>query len=288
MNGKHVNVLHIEDDPGDASQVARMLGEGNDLPVRLTQVGRLAKGLGCLAEGRFDLVLLDLDLPDSAGIETLAKVRAQAPGLPIIVLTARDDVAQGASAVRAGAQDYLIKAELTRSLLTHAIRYALGGPRGTPAARELPGTDPVTGFSDRQAFVAMAQRDLKLTHRRGGRAALLVIHTGRLRPLDDGTEPEPRQAVFALFARNLRDTIRGTDLIGRVGPDDFAVLALDTTAEGVQALSGRVRKSLSSVARDPDWLAMRASVVNPLSDTEASAEALLARTLNEAHASRCA
>jgi GGDEF domain-containing protein len=115
-----------------------------------------------------------------------------------------------------------------------------------------------------------------------------VIHTGRLRPLDDGTEPEPRQAVFALFARNLRDTIRGTDLIGRVGPDDFAVLALDTTAEGVQALSGRVRKSLSSVARDPDWLAMRASVVNPLSDTEASAEALLARTLNEAHASRCA
>ncbi len=283
MDEQCLNVLHIEDNPRDALLVMHMLRDREDFPVRLTHAGRLAEGLGYLAGDRFDLVLLDLDLPDATGIEAVAKVHAQAPGVPIIVLTDRDGGARGSNAVWAGAQDYLTKGELTRSLLAHAIRYAIGRHGFEAAARRQSGMDPATGFRDRQAFMAMAQRDLSLALRRGARVALLVVHTGGLLRLAGSMEPERSREVFTRFASSLRDSLRGTDLIGRVSPDDFAVLALDVSTEGERIVAGRVFGSLSSVTDDPECLGMRVATVGAAAGSSASADALLAKAMAEVH-----
>ena len=143
-----IRVLLIEDNPGDARLIQEMLVDSAGVRFDIQCADRLSTGLKYLAEGSresdetvpdsnssnsairnpqsaFDMVLLDLSLPDSEGLETLTKTHTSAPEIPIIVLTGLDDEAVGFEAVRKGAQDYLIKGEVTTALLSRAIWYAV-------------------------------------------------------------------------------------------------------------------------------------------------------------------
>lgn len=125
MNDKPLKILLVEDNPGDVRLIREMLTEaGNDL-FELEYADRLITGLRCLAEGDIDVILLDLGLPDSQRFDTFARVHAQTPEVPIILLTALDDEVLAMKAVRQGAQDYLIKGEVNSDLLSRTIRYAI-------------------------------------------------------------------------------------------------------------------------------------------------------------------
>jgi signal transduction histidine kinase len=123
--GRPCTVLLIEDNPGDARLIEEMLRRAQRVPVRLECAEGLASGLELLARGGLDLVLLDLSLPESQGIDTLLRVRAHAPGVPVVVLTASGDEDLGNRAVQSGAQDYLIKGQVDGLMLARAMRYAI-------------------------------------------------------------------------------------------------------------------------------------------------------------------
>jgi PAS domain S-box-containing protein len=118
-----LSVLLIEDNPGDARLIREMFADVPAAHVRLRHADRLAAGLAQL-EGA-DIVLLDLSLPDSHGLETFLRLRDQAPGVPVIVLTGLDDETVAVRAVQEGAQDYLPKGEVDGHLLVRSIRYAI-------------------------------------------------------------------------------------------------------------------------------------------------------------------
>ena len=127
MDTKPINVLLIEDDPNDAMLIQRYLSNAPKVRCEVTHVDRLVKGLECLQDGGFDVVLLDLGLPDaSTGLDTFEKTHAHAPQVPIIVLTGHDDDEFANGAVQKGAQDYLVKSQVTGGLLGRSIRYAIG------------------------------------------------------------------------------------------------------------------------------------------------------------------
>ena len=90
-----------------------------------THVESLAEGLDCLRRERFDLLMLDLSLPDSSGRDTFLRARAEAPDVPIVVLTGLGDESVGLEAVRHGIQDYLIKDQTYGPQTARAIRYAI-------------------------------------------------------------------------------------------------------------------------------------------------------------------
>jgi DNA-binding NarL/FixJ family response regulator len=115
----------IEDNPTDVLLVRQACAAVPLVPCVFTHVERLSEGLKCLSEARFDVILLDLGLPDSQGLETLAKVKALASAVPILILTGFDDESLSLQAVRAGAQDYLSKAHIDGYIITRAIRYAI-------------------------------------------------------------------------------------------------------------------------------------------------------------------
>jgi signal transduction histidine kinase len=119
-----MRMLLIEDNAGDARLLEHYLGEARVDHVTVTWSNRLSTGLDRLAQRDFDLVLLDLALPDSQGMETLARVHDAANHVPIVVLTSLEDESLGIHLVQAGAQDYLAKGQLTPSLLMRALRYA--------------------------------------------------------------------------------------------------------------------------------------------------------------------
>ena len=120
-----LRVLLIEDNPGDARLIDVMFAEAGGGGFRLEHADRLASGLDRLSRGGVDLVLVDLSLPDSHGLNTFARVRAHAPQLPIIVLSGLANETVAVSAVHEGAQDYLVKGHVDGSGLVRAMRYAL-------------------------------------------------------------------------------------------------------------------------------------------------------------------
>ena len=131
-----MHVLLIEDNEDDACLIREMLLEKQEAGIRLEWVDRLSRGMTQLAQGKSDLVLLDLSLPDSHGLETFDTVQSCAQDVPIVVLTGLDDEAMANQAVRRGAQDYLVKGRLDSYLLVRAIRYAVERKQAERALRE--------------------------------------------------------------------------------------------------------------------------------------------------------
>jgi DNA-binding NarL/FixJ family response regulator len=127
-------VLLVEDNPGDARLLVEALREAAGAHVELTNVTRLAEGIRAVEGAHFDLVLLDLFLPDSAGIETFTTFRRQVPELPCVVLTGLSDERIGLAAVSAGARDVLVKGRVSFEGMVDAIARALDGAAGGPTA----------------------------------------------------------------------------------------------------------------------------------------------------------
>jgi PAS domain S-box-containing protein len=130
----HYRILLIEDNPGDARQVREML-RGPGVRFEVETAERLADGVRRLQGGGLDLTLLDLDLPDSQGQETLVRVQAAAPEVPVVVMTGTDDVDLALRAVQAGAQDYLVKGQLHEGLLRRSVCYAIERKQAEEALR---------------------------------------------------------------------------------------------------------------------------------------------------------
>ena len=130
-----LRVLLIEDNPGDARLIRETLKDIKDFRFTLEHVDLLAEGLKRLASEKPDVLLLDLSLPDSAGLDTVAKVRQQAPGLPVVVLTGLEDENTGIKAVKIGAQDFLVKGQADGALLGRALRYAVERKRAEEQVR---------------------------------------------------------------------------------------------------------------------------------------------------------
>ena len=124
-NNSFTTVLLIEDNPGDAALFRQMLLDATSTSVNLTWVDTLAKALAELQTQTVDVILLDLNLPDSTGLDTLQQVYCNNPLSPIIVLTGFDDDSTAAKALRQGAEDYLVKGTIDSQTLLRAIRYAI-------------------------------------------------------------------------------------------------------------------------------------------------------------------
>jgi two-component system sensor histidine kinase DctS len=129
-------LLLVEDNPADARLVEIALAEVNKKKFEIQHVDRLSQALGLVGNNAFDAVLLDLSLPDSHGLETVEQLKIADPKIPIIVLSGQLDEEIAIQAVKAGAQDYLVKGQENGYLITRAIRYAIERKQTEEALRK--------------------------------------------------------------------------------------------------------------------------------------------------------
>src|SRR5215471_16842657 len=133
MNLEGIRALLVEDNPGDARLFLELVRETGAGYLNLEHVDRLDRALARLGTEDFDVVLLDLSLPDEHGLTTLLRTHAHAPKIPIVILTGLDDEGLAVKAVRAGAQDYLVKDRVDGDLLVRSMRYATERARAVEA-----------------------------------------------------------------------------------------------------------------------------------------------------------
>jgi diguanylate cyclase (GGDEF)-like protein/PAS domain S-box-containing protein len=126
MSSKLIKVLLlVEDNPGDARLLREMFSEQASHHTELTQTETMGEAEKHLASRGYDVILLDLGLPDAQGLEAVRRARAAAPRVPLVVLTRLDDESLAAQALQEGAQDYLVKGQIEARGLLRALRYAI-------------------------------------------------------------------------------------------------------------------------------------------------------------------
>jgi PAS domain S-box-containing protein len=130
-----MKALHIDANPGDARLVQKLLKDVGEKVV-YNWVKELGEGIQYIKRDKPDIVILDMGLPDSQGLTTLAKLHSSAPEIPIVVVTGLEDEKIAVEAIRLGAQDYLYKSDLAPDLLVRAINHALSRAQLEEALRE--------------------------------------------------------------------------------------------------------------------------------------------------------
>jgi serine phosphatase RsbU (regulator of sigma subunit) len=138
---KTIKVLLIEDNRGDVRLIADFLAEVSGLCFEVESADRLAVGLARLGQPGIDIILLDLSLPDSRGLDTFLRVHSLVPRLPIVLLSGLDDETLAIKAVQKGAEDYLVKGHMDASHLVRAIRYAIERTRRRSAEQFMRATE---------------------------------------------------------------------------------------------------------------------------------------------------
>ena len=240
MADRPIRVLLVEDNPADARLLREYLTEPDGQQFHVTHAARLAEAVNFIKSDRFDLALLDLSLPDSQSLETVRRVRSEAPNTPVVVLTGMDDESLGTEAVREGAQDYLVKGQADRRLLVRAIRYALERHRAEEAlARYRDSLEELV--AQRTAALAATNEALQaeMSVRVRAEAALESAH----RKL---TTDRERQRF--LLASELHDSI-GQELVGL----KLTIEQVRATAKGTlsgapdRLLSGAVEKCMALI-----------------------------------------
>jgi PAS domain S-box-containing protein len=173
MFDQDTRILLVEDNPGDARLIREMVADAGSAGFDIVWVSKLSAGLERLGHGEIDLVLLDLGLPDSRGLETFFQAYAQAPDIPFVVLTGLDDETLALKAVRQGAQDYLVKGATDAVTLLRAIRYATERKRVQVALRRAH-DDLEVRVDERTAELVLANQQLidEITKRKETEAAL--------------------------------------------------------------------------------------------------------------------
>jgi len=227
MLEEQINVLVVEDNPGDARLIREMLAEAKDGGFNMEHADQLSTGLECLTDWDAHLVLLDLSLPDSHGLDTFTQLHAHIPEVPIIILTGLDSEALGQIAVREGAQDYLVKGQITSSTLARAIRFAIERQRLMVELNTKSLVDPLTNLYNRRAFFALADRQLRIADRSGHGLLILFIDIDNFKQINDLLGHQVGDKVLEELSIILRDTFRSSDVIARMGGDEFAILAIE-------------------------------------------------------------
>jgi len=136
MTADSLRILLVEDNAAEADLIRSLLADTNLGDLELEHVTRLRDAIARLSEGGIGLVLLDLSLPDSRGLKNVVRVRRALPNVPVVVLTNDNDQRAAEQAIREGAQDFMLKREVTAELLGRAMRYAIERQRADDALRE--------------------------------------------------------------------------------------------------------------------------------------------------------
>src|SRR5216684_6615270 len=251
MTPSTTKILLVEDNTGDARLLQEAFEEITKMRFQFILCKTLKEALECLANGRPDVCLLDLGLPDAQGLEAVQNIRGESPDLPIVVLTVLNDETLALQALHKGAQDYLVKGKIDSNLLWRSLRYAMERQRVQLQLLNLSMLDDLTGLYNRRGFLTLAEHHALLAYRTGKPFLVAFADLDGMKQINDTFGHQEGNRALVEASNVLRDSFRQSDIIARLGGDEFAILVADAAENSVDTVMNRVRQKLATFNAGP-------------------------------------
>ncbi|HTY99059.1 MAG TPA: EAL domain-containing protein, partial [Rhodocyclaceae bacterium] len=248
MNAGRVTILLVEDNPGDQRLVKEILDDCGHGGFRLLVAEQIGTAAPLLVTEKVDVILLDLILPDGHGLDSLVKMRALAPDVPVVVLSHVEDETLAVKAVRSGAQDFLVKAHINGPLLLRSLRYAIERRQLEEHLYHMAHHDALTGLPNRKLFYEQLSRAIAQARRHRRSLALMLIDLNSFKQVNDTFGHQAGDDLLKQVAGRLVSCVRASDCVARLGGDEFVLYVTDLLeAEHASA----VAQKLLDVLRAP-------------------------------------
>lgn len=242
------SILLVDDDEGICRTLTLVLGK-KGYETEIAKTGREA--LNRAKKRFFHVVLLDLKLPDMQGLSLLGPLKQQNADLATIVITGNASLETAIQAVNGGVAGYITK-PLDMDEALAIVGESLEKQRLIAELKRLSLSDDLTGLLNRRAFMRIAQHQLKVANRTKKRLLLLFADFDQLKKVNDAFgHPEGNKALIEV-ASLLKETFRESDIIARIGGDEFVVLATNTNKGSAEVLSHRLQQALDARNEESD------------------------------------
>ncbi|HEX2674368.1 MAG TPA: diguanylate cyclase, partial [Polyangiaceae bacterium] len=240
-------VLLLEDNDFDALMLERAVDLVAPGEFRVVRARTLAEARKFMLSRAYGVVLADLGLPDSGGLATLTGLLGISPDTPIVVITGADDRSLATQAVRAGAQDYLMKGCYEPEAVLRSMRYAVERKRIELRLSDLAHYDALTGLANRALLTEREKRAISRATRNEQHVALVAVDLDHFKAINDTYGHDVGDALLVEVARRLSVSTRAEDTVARIGGDEFVVLIEDLEgAEGARRVAERIRNAFAT------------------------------------------
>ncbi len=219
-----LRVLLLEPDASMVEQVAALLDHSPGRPALLHAVSLLGDAVKVLHDESHDVIITELDLPDSLGLATLDQLVLAVPRLPIVVITRTDDEASALELLKHGAQDYLVRHATDGALLRKVLRYAIERKESAQHLLSLAQYDRLTGLANRDLFRDRLRQAMARAERSGRSVAVMFLDLDRFKSVNDSLGHLAGDELLVEIAGRLQESVRRTDTIARLGGDEFTVI----------------------------------------------------------------
>ena len=243
---KTSEILLVEDNPGDARWVELMLLEMDKGNFSVSRAENLEKARAMLVNGKYDVALLDMSLPDGEGLTILQQIKSIDPGLPIVVMTGKRDDEFALCTVQQGAQDYLVKGDIDGWQLSRVLSYSIERKRLEDEMCHLAHHDQLTGLANRTLFHDRLVQTISRAERRHEVFAVLYLDLDHFKSINDALGHNVGDALLVCVAERINQVVRDSDTVARLGGDEFAII-LDDIKNGHTA-SIVAQKIISSMS----------------------------------------
>jgi|ERR1041385_4103587 diguanylate cyclase (GGDEF)-like protein len=254
MSNSILKILLVEDNPGDTRLLQETFAEIDEPRFELISCETLAQALDFLAKNKPDAALVDLGLPDAQGLEAVGKVHNAAPDVPLVVLTGLDDETLAVQALKQGAQDYLVKVKVNHNVFRRVLRYAMERQRVQLELLNLSLLDDLTGLNNRRGFLTLGEHQLKLAYRTRKPFLIAFVDLDGMKQINDTYGHQEGNRALLDATRVLQDSFRQSDIIGRIGGDEFAIFVADAAESSIETVSRRLEQKLKACNAEPGRL----------------------------------
>jgi two-component system, cell cycle response regulator len=240
-----LRLLLVEHNEADARILLNLIRHGAGETVEVVWVSSFLDALVHLRKDSFDAMLLDLFLPDSEGIESIRRVSDRAD-IPIIALTRESAGVAGVDVLMAGAEDSFIKECVNSHNMIRAVRYAIARHRRIGELQALSQTDELTGLYNRRAFMTLGTHQIKIARREKHAVTLAFADLDGLKAINDKCGHMWGDFALKDISTILKNTFRESDIIARIGGDEFAILWISQCPPTPEGLHMRLKAGLDA------------------------------------------
>ncbi len=241
-----MKLLLVEDDRADARFLRSCLTRSQGSPPDLVHRECLNDALDSLRTGHFDVVLLDLHLPDASGEACVRAIQQVNPAVPIVVLSGEDSEEYALGILKQGVQDYLVKWDGEGKIILRAIRYAIERKRSELRLNHLATYDSLTQIPNRSHFVQYLEKAVSRAQRTASMLGLVFLDLDRFKGVNDTLGHHFGDKLLVAASKRIEQTVRNGDVIARMGGDEFAVLLEGVS--GVRAAEAVARKLAAALS----------------------------------------